>query len=229
MMKNYFKGRHSQQDIILVAVGYYFRFNLSYRDVVEILRDRGITVHHTTIMRWVHHYGPIFQVLWRRHKHSASQSWRVDETYIKVKGQWCYLYRAIDNQGLTLDFELRKHRDYQSAYHFLKRLFTTDGRPNCLVTDQYGGTLKAIKQVIKDGLLEKANHQCSKHRNNLIEQDHRFIERHRVRSAGFQTIRTAAKTLAGVEVVHAIRKETRRNGSFFGFSVTAELKQLLIA
>ncbi len=81
MMKNYFKGRHFQQDIILVAVGYYFRFNLSYRDVVEILRDRGITVHHTTIMRWVHHYGPIFQVLWRRHKHSASQSWRVDETY----------------------------------------------------------------------------------------------------------------------------------------------------
>lgn len=158
MMKNYFKGRHFQQDIIWVAVGYYFRFNLSYRDVVEILRDRGITVHHTTIMRWVHHYGPIFQVLWRRHKHSASQSWRVDETYIKVKGQWCYLYRAIDNQGLTLDFELRKHRDYQSAYHFLKRLFTTDGRPNCLVTDQYGGTLKAIKQVIKDGLLEKANH-----------------------------------------------------------------------
>lgn len=148
---------------------------------------------------------------------------------IKVKGQWCYFYRAIDNQGLTLDFELRKHRDYQSAYHFLKRLFTTDGRPNCLVTDQYGGTLKAIKQVIKDGLLEKANHQCSKYRNNLIEQDHRFIKRHRVRSAGFQTIRTAAKTLAGVEVVHAIRKETRRNGSFFGFSVTAELKQLLIA
>lgn len=96
MMKNYFKGRHFQQDIIWVAVGYYFRFNLSYRDVVEILRDRGITVHHTTIMRWVHHYGPIFQVLWRRHKHSVSQSWRVDETYIKVKGQWCYLYRAID-------------------------------------------------------------------------------------------------------------------------------------
>lgn len=136
---------------------------------------------------------------------------------------------TLSNQGLTLDFELRKHRDYQSAYHFLKRLFTTDGRPHCLVTDQYGGTLKAIKQVIKDGLLEKANHQCSKYRNNLIEQDHRFIKRHRVRSAGFQTIRTAAKTLAGVEVVHAIRKETRRNGSFFGFSVTAELKQLLIA
>lgn len=72
-------------------------FNLSYRDVVEILHDRGITVYHTTIMRWVRHYGPIFQVLWCRHKYSASQSWRVNENYIKVKGQWCYLYRVIDN------------------------------------------------------------------------------------------------------------------------------------
>lgn len=84
--------------------------------------------------------------------------------------------RAIDSHGLTLDFELRKHRDYQSAYHFLKRLLTTYGRPDCLVTDQYAGTLKAIKQVIKDGLLVKANHQCSKYRNNLIEQDHRLIK-----------------------------------------------------
>lgn len=228
MVKNYFKGRHFQKDIILVVVGYYFRFSLSYRDIVEILRDRGITVHHTTVMRWVHHYGPLFKLLWRKQRCSHSQSWRVDETYIRIKGRWCYFYRAIDSHGLTLDFELRKHRDYQSAYHFLKRLLTTYGRPSCLVTDQYGGTLKAIKQMIKDDLLAKGNHQCSKYRNNLIEQDHRFIKRHRVRSAGFQTIRTATRTLAGVEVIHAIRKETRRNVNLFEFSVIAELKQLLM-
>lgn len=226
---NRFKGRHFNQDIIMVAVGYYFRYSLSYRDLVEILNDRGVSVHHTTIMRWVHHYGPIFQLLWRRHKQSASQSWRIDETYIKVKGRWCYQYRAIDSQGLTLDFVLRKHRDYPAAYHFLKRLLKTYGRPDCLVTDQYSATLKAIKQVIKDDLLDPKSHQCSKYRNNLIEQDHRFIKRHRVRSAGFQTIRTAARTLAGIEVVHAIRKETRRNGNLFGFSVITELKQLLAA
>ncbi|MBS0979115.1 IS6 family transposase, partial [Levilactobacillus brevis] len=148
---NWFKGRHFNQDIITVAVGYYFRFNLSYRDVVEIMADRGVSLHHTTIMRWVHHYDAIFQMLWRRHKQSTSQSWRVDETYIKINGSWNYLYRAIDNQGLTLDFSLRKQQDYLAAYHFLKRLLKDHGRPSCLVTDQYGATLKAIKQVAKDG------------------------------------------------------------------------------
>lgn len=139
-----FKGRQFNQDIIMVGVGYYCRFNFSYRGLVEILSDRGVSVHHTTIMRWVHHYGPIFRVLWRRHKQSASQSWQMDETYIKVKGRWCYQYRAFDNQELTLDFSSRKRCDYQSAYHFLKRLLKTYGRPNCLVTDQYSATLKAI-------------------------------------------------------------------------------------
>ncbi|MBZ2202276.1 MAG: IS6 family transposase [Liquorilactobacillus hordei] len=226
-MKNYFKGRHFQKDIILVAIGYYFRFSLSYRDLVEILRDRGIAVHHTTIMRWVHHYGPIFKWLWRKHQHAASQSWRMDETYLKIKGRWYYFYRAIDSHGLTLDFELRQHRDYLSAYHFLKRLLTTYGRPNCLVTDQYGGTLKAIKQVIKDGLLTEKNHQCSKYRNNLIEQDHRLIKRVLVKSSGFQSLRTALKTLSGIEVVHQLHKISQREPNLFGFSVFQSLAELL--
>lgn len=82
MMKNYFKGRHFQKDIILVSVNYYFRFSLSYRVIVEVLRDRGITpLHHTTIMRWVHHYVPLFKLLWRKQRCSHSQSWRVDELY----------------------------------------------------------------------------------------------------------------------------------------------------
>ena len=98
-----------------------------------------------------------------------------------------------------------------------------------MATDQYGATLKAIKQVAKDGLLDLKSHQCSKYRNNLIEQDHRFIKRHRVQSAGFQNIRTAASTLAGVEVIHAMRKENRRNGSIFGFSVITTLQQMLVA
>lgn len=84
---NHFKGRHFQRDIILAAVGYYFRFSLSCRDLVELLRDRGITVHHTTVMRWVHHYGRIFKVLWRRHQTDHSKSWRIDETYIRVNGR----------------------------------------------------------------------------------------------------------------------------------------------
>ncbi|CUR63649.1 Mobile element protein [Leuconostoc inhae] len=217
---NHFKGRQFSRDIILVAVGYYFRFNLSYRDVVEILRDRGVSVHH---------YGPVFKVLWRKHRQSSSQSWRTDETYIKVKGRWCYLYRAINSHGLTLDFELRKQRDYQAAYHFLKRLMTTYGRPHRLVTDQYGATLKAIKRLVKEDYLDKRAHQCSKYRNNLIEQDHRFIKRHRVRSASFKSLRTASRTLSGLEVTHDLYKKTQRELNLVGFSVVAELNAILAA
>ncbi|MGA3433249.1 IS6 family transposase [Lactiplantibacillus plantarum] len=226
---NYFKGRHFQQDIIIVAVGYYFRFSLSYRDIVELLRDRGVSVHHTTVMRWVHHYGPIFKALWRQHQTSHTKSWRIDETYINVKGHWTYLYRAIDSNGLTLDFELRKYRDYAAAYHFLKRLLTTNGRPDRLVTDQYRATLKAVKYLMKQDYLSKSAHQCSKYRNNLIEQDHRFIKRHRVRSASFQSIRTASATLSGIEVIHALRKKTRRELSLIGFSAVDELKAMVPA
>jgi putative transposase len=82
---NYFKGRQFQQDVIMVAVGYYLRYAVSYRDLVEMMHDRGVSVSHTTIMRWVHHYGPIFRLLLRKKRHSASQSWRMDETYILSK------------------------------------------------------------------------------------------------------------------------------------------------
>ena len=228
-MKNHFKGRHFQKDIILVAVGYYFRFSLSYRDIVEILRDRGITVHHTTVMRWVHHYGPLFKLLWRKQRCAQSQSWRVDETYIKIKGRWCYFYRAIDDQGLTLDFQLRKKRDFNSAYRFLERLLKTYGLPHRLVTDQYGATLKAIKKLTREGCLHKGVHQCSKYRNNLIEQDHRFIKRQQVRSASYQSTRTAARTLYGIETMHAIHKESRKKPGLFGFSAYQEVDQLLAA
>lgn len=106
------------------------------------MADRGVSGHHATIMRWFHHYGAIFQVLWR-HKQATSQSWRIAETYIKVNGSWNYLYRAIDNQVLTLDFSLRKQRDYPAAYHFLKQLLKAYGRPNRLVTDQLWGNAQS--------------------------------------------------------------------------------------
>jgi putative transposase len=143
--------------------------------------------------------------------------------------QWNYLYRAIDDQGLTLDFQLRKKRDFNSAYHFLKRLLKTYGLPHRLVTDQYGATLKAIKKLTREGCLHKGVHQCSKYRNNLIEQDHRFIKRQQVRSASYQSTRTAARTLYGIETMHAIHKESRKKLGLFGFSAYQEVDQLLAA
>ncbi|WP_364740287.1 IS6 family transposase, partial [Nocardia sp. NPDC051756] len=108
---NHFKGKQFQQDVIIVAVGYYLRYNLSYREVQEILYDRGINVSHTTIYRWVQEYGKVLYHLWKKKNKKSFYSWKMDETYIKIKGKWHYLYRAIDADGLTLDIWLRKKRD----------------------------------------------------------------------------------------------------------------------
>ncbi|MED2996218.1 IS6 family transposase, partial [Bacillus tropicus] len=112
----YFKGKQFKKDIILVAVGYYCRFSLSYRDVSELLRECGLSVHPTTIMRWVHKYGNLIYQMWKKNNKSAHFVWHLDETYTKVKGEWRYLYRAIDTEGHTLDIQLRKKRNHQDTY-----------------------------------------------------------------------------------------------------------------
>ncbi|WP_230577070.1 IS6 family transposase, partial [Bacillus rhizoplanae] len=96
-----FKWKHYEPEIILLAVRWYLRYSLSYRDLVEMMEERGLSISHTTIMRWVHQYGPELDKRIRRHLKQTNDSWRVDETYIKVKGQWMYLYRAVDSKGNT--------------------------------------------------------------------------------------------------------------------------------
>lgn len=108
--RNLFKWKHYQPDIILLTVRWYLRYNLSFRDVVEMMEERGLSMAHTTIMRWVHQYGPELDKRVRRHLKPTNDSWRVDETYVKVKSQWMYLYRAVDSKGNTIDFYLSKTR-----------------------------------------------------------------------------------------------------------------------
>lgn len=112
----YFKGKQFKKDIILVSIGYYCRFSLSYRDVSELLQERGVSVHPTTIMRWVHEYGNLIYQIWKKKNKTAHRAWHLDETYIKVKGAWCYLYHAIDGDGYTLDLHFVE-------YAIIKRRF----------------------------------------------------------------------------------------------------------
>ncbi|MBJ8073493.1 MULTISPECIES: IS6 family transposase [Bacillus cereus group] len=225
----YFKGKQFKKDIILVAVGYYCRFSLSYRDVSELLKERGISVHPTTIMRWVHEYGNlIYQILKKKNK-SAHFVWHLDETYIKVKGEWRYLYRAIDQEGYTFDIQLRKTRDHQAAYMFMKRLVKAFGEPTVLTTDKAPALLCAFKKLKHNGFYVYTKHCTVKHLNNLIEQDHRHIKRRFVKSAGFQSLRHASRTLKGIETIHAIYKQKRSHIPDFSFSTYKELQQLFIA
>ncbi|WP_142288637.1 IS6 family transposase, partial [Bacillus thuringiensis] len=134
-------------------------------------------VHPTTIMRWVHEYGNLIYQIWKKKNQSAHHVWHVDETYIKVKGEWCYLYRAIDSDGYTLDFQLRKTRDHQAAYAFIKRLMKQFGEPTVLTTDQAPALLCAFKKLKKNGFYVHTTLCTVKHLNNLIEQDHRHVKR----------------------------------------------------
>ncbi|WP_257141427.1 IS6 family transposase [Bacillus wiedmannii] len=223
----YFKGKQFKKDIILVAVGYYCRFSLSYRDVTEILKERGISVHPTTIMRWVHEYGTlIYQIFEKENKH-AQRSWKLDETYIKVKGEWCYLYRAIDKEGYTLDIQLRKKRNHQAAYAFMKRIVKVFGEPTVLTTDKAPALLYAFNKLKEQGFYKHTIHCTLKHLNNLIEQDHRHIKRRLAKSAGFQSLRDASRTLKGIETIHAIYKRKRSLRPNFVFSTYNELQRLL--
>ncbi|MEB9682995.1 IS6 family transposase [Bacillus anthracis] len=202
----YFKGKQFKKDIILVAAGYYCPFSLSYRDVSKILRERGIPVHSTTIMRWVHEYGNLIYQIWKKKNKYVQQSWKFDETYIKVKGEWCYLYRAIDKEGKTLEFQLREKQDHQAAYAFMKRLVKIFGEPMVLVTDKAPALLCALNKLKKQGFYARTIYYTSKYLNNRIEQDHRHIKRHFAKSAGFQYLRHASRTIKGIETIYALYK-----------------------
>ncbi|ANS52245.1 hypothetical protein BT246_69540 (plasmid) [Bacillus thuringiensis] len=197
----YFKGKQFKKDIILVVVGYYCRFSLSYRDVSEILKERGVSVHPTTIMRWVHEYGNLIYQMWKKKHKFAYHTWHLDETYIKVKGEWCYLYRAIDSGGHTLDIQLRKKRNHQAAYAFMRRLVKCFEEPAVLITDQAPALLCAFKKLKKNGFYTNTKHCTVKYLNNLIEQDHRHVKRRFAKSSGFQSIRHASRTIKGIETI----------------------------
>ncbi|EOP81035.1 hypothetical protein IGM_05761 [Bacillus cereus HuB4-4] len=149
----------------------------------------------------------------------------MDETYIKVKGEWCYLYRAIDKEGYTLDIQLRKKRDHQAAYAFMKRLVKTFGEPMVLTTDKVPALLCAFKKLKEQGFYKHTAHCTIKHLNNFIEQDYRHVKRRFAKSAGFQNLRHASRTIKGIETIHALYKRKRSlKQPNFVFSTYKELQ-----
>lgn len=205
-LERLFAGRHFDREVIILR--WYLRFKLSLRDLVEMMAERGLAMAHTTIMRWVQHYTPEFEKRWHRHALAVGRSWRVDETYVKIKGVWHYLYRAVDREGRTVDFRLSSRRDVAAAKAFFRKALTSQQRPPQTITlDGYAASHRAERELKADGLLPTETRlRSSKYLNNLIEQDHRSIKQRVAVMLGFKQFRNAVITIAGIELMHRIRK-----------------------
>jgi len=152
-VKDLFEGRHFDREVIILCVRWYLRFKLSLRDLVEMMAERGLSMAHTTIMRWVQHFAPEFEKCWRRFAQAVGRSWRVDETYVKIRGKWCYLYRAVDWAGRTVDFRVSAKRDVAAAKAFFRRAIRNQGPPQAITLDGYAASHRAVRELKAEGLL----------------------------------------------------------------------------
>ena len=203
-----FKGRHFDREIIVLCVRWYLTFKLSSRDLVQMMAERGIVLAHTTILRWVQRYVPDFEKRWNHYARPVGDSWRVDETYIKVRGQWVYLYRAVDKEGRTADFLLSKRRDVAAAKRFFSRATRQHGAPRVITLDGYAASHRAVAELKAAGTLpRRVRIRSCKYLNNVIEQDHRRIKQRIRPMLGFKRFKTAAVTIRGIELAAKIKKD----------------------
>ena len=200
-----FKGAHFPQDIILMGVRWYVAYPLSYRHVEELMEERGVPIDHATIQRWVVKYSPQLKEAFHRRKRPVWVSWRMDETYIKVKGEWRYLYRAVDKQGQTIDFLLTEQRDQEAALRFLKQAIRRHSVPEKITIDGSAANEAAIRSYnTEHGTTIEI--RKVKYLNNIVEQDHRAVKRVTRPMLGFKAFEAAHDTLVGIELMHMIKK-----------------------
>jgi transposase, IS6 family len=209
-----FKGRQFTAEVILWAVRWYLMFPISYRDLELMLLDRGVEVDHTTIFRWIQAYAVELEKRIRPYLRMSDGSWRVDETYVKVKGRWMYLYRAVDSRGQTIDFLLSAKRDADAAKRFFRKALaqphTVD--PRTITVDKNAAYPKATTEMKKAGeLWRRSRLRQVKYLNNIVEQDHRRVKRLTGPGLSFGGFWTARRTLAGYEAMAMIRKGQVQN------------------
>ncbi|MFW5394143.1 IS6 family transposase [Yersinia sp. 2544 StPb PI] len=229
LIRKAFRRLHYPSDIITQCVRWYLAYALSLRNLEEMMAERGVIVDHSTLHRWVIRLVPLLDKVFRRHKRSVGRRWRMDETYIKIKGQWKYLYRAVDTAGQTIDFLLTAKRDAAAALRFFRKAIRHQGEPEIVTLDKSGANTAALTTLNADKPEEETiTVRQNKYLNNLIEQDHRNIKRRIRLMLGFNSFRRAQTILAGIELIHMIRKGQYQHPQSEGFS-PAEQFYLLAA
>lgn len=214
LSKDDFKGRHFEAWLILQAVSWYLRYPLSYRDLEDMFLERGFEVDHSTICRWVLAYAPLIEKRLRQFRKPHCGSIRIDETYVKIRGQWRYLYRAIDKYGNPVDFLLTARRDLDAAKRFFRKMLKDEPllAPDRLGTDGAKTFPPAIEAASEEGLLRKNPiHHVTKHLQQGIESDHFQVKKNMPKVGCFQSFTTARRTIKGFEAMLWLRKG-------FGFS-----------
>jgi putative transposase len=220
-----FKGAHFPQDIILTCVRWYVAYPLSYRHVEELMQERGVSVDHTTVNRWVVKYSPPLEAAFHRRKRSVWISWRLDETYIRVKGEWKYLYRAVDKHGQTIDFLLTEQRDERAATRFLTKAICRHSVPEKITIDGSDANAAAIRSYNTEHGTAIVIRQI-KYLNNVVEQDHRGVKRITRPMLGFKSFDAAQSALVGIELMHMLRKGQLEDGAEKGLTVAEQFYAL---
>ena len=207
-----FAKRWFTDDVIIRCVNWYLRFKLSYRDLAQIMSGLGVCVAPCTILRWVVRYSVDFAECWRHCERVVGRSWRCDETYIKVGGQWMYLYRAVDARGKTVESHLSRTRDIAAAKAFFRKAFKHHGQPRTITLDGFEATHSALRRT---GISNEFNYgrenpvriRSSQYLNNVVEQDHRRIKSRVQPMLGFKKFYNARRVIIGIEFVHKVQKD----------------------
>jgi transposase-like protein len=209
-----FKGRQFDRSVILLCVRWYLAYSLSLRNLEEMMAEHGISVDHVTVHLWTIYYAPLLLEQFNLRKRAVTRRWHIDETYIKVRGRWTYLYRAIDNNGDTIEFWFSERRNLAAARRFLYKALKRHGRPERIVIDGSQTNREAILSCdTTDRLRDRSRRKLrpirirqSRYLNNRIEQDHRAIKRRVRPMLGFKSMNSARAILGGNEMIHMMRK-----------------------
>jgi transposase, IS6 family len=196
-----FTGFRFPPEVILLAVRWYLRYGLSYRDVEGLLAERGIDVDHVTLYRWVQRFTPLLIDAARPGRHAAGDRWYVDETYVKVNGVWRYVYRAVDQHGQVIDVYVSQRRDIASARRFFGTALADHGAPSEVITDR----APALANVIED-LIPGALHNTGQYENNRCECDHGRLKARLRPMRGLKTNRTASVVIRGHGFIQNLRR-----------------------
>ena len=220
-----FAGFRFPPEVILIAVRWYLRYGLSYRDLEELLAERGIEVDHVTLFRWVQRFTPLLVEAARPCRHSVGGHWFVDETYVKVSGSWRYVYRAVDQYGQVIDVLLSKKRDLQAATAFFATVITSHGEPAEITTYRAHALVRVIAE-----LLPAALHDTTQYANNRVEADHGRLKARLRPMRGLKRDRSASVIIEGHAFIQNLRRGHYELGvdALSGMTIAAAFDELAL-